>query len=75
MDIQETVENLIADSLKLSRDSVSAETSMDNLSAWDSIAQVNILMGIEQSFDLYFDAEEFSELTSVAHIVARVTAG
>lgn len=72
MSVVDQVRNIIATSIKLSAESVASDASMESLAGWDSIAHVNILMSIEQTFDLYFDAEEFSELVSIAEIVSRI---
>lgn len=74
MNVVHQIQNIVASSLKLPIESVPEDASMDSMGAWDSIAHVNILMRIEQEFDIYLDAEEFSELTSITEIVARIAA-
>jgi acyl carrier protein len=37
--------------------------------AWDSLAHVNLMMGLEQTFDLFLEVEDFTQLTSVPAIL------
>jgi acyl carrier protein len=41
----------------------------EGLAVWDSLAHVNLMMSLEQSFDLSLEVEDFGELTSVAAIL------
>jgi len=69
MDLFEKIQNLIASTLKLAPDKVTRETSDKDLVAWDSLAHVNLMMSLEQTFDLFLEVEDFTRLTSVPAIV------
>jgi acyl carrier protein len=51
------------------------EASPDTIEGWDSANHVNLVLALEGEFDLQFDADEISELTSVGAIRKRVAAG
>ena len=69
MDLFEKIQNVIASTLKVAPDKVTRETSDKDLVAWDSLAHVNLMMSLEQTFDLFLEVEDFTRLTSVPAIV------
>jgi len=69
MDLFEKLQNLIASTLKVTPDKITRETSDKDLVAWDSLAHVNLMMGLEQTFDLFLEVEDFTRLTSVPAIL------
>jgi acyl carrier protein len=69
MELFEKIQNLIASTLKVAPDKVTRETSDKDLVAWDSLAHVNLMMSLEQTFDLFLEVEDFAQLTSVPAIV------
>ena len=46
--------------------------SAENLSEWDSIAQVNLLSVIGEEFEMDIDFEEFEGATSFASLAERL---
>jgi acyl carrier protein len=60
---------VIASTLKVTPDKITRETSDKDLVAWDSLAHVNLMMGLEQTFDLFLEVEDFTQLTSVPAIL------
>ena len=69
MSIFEKLRETIATTLKVSRDRITETTSNENLAAWDSLGQVNLMMALEQTFDISLDVEDFQKLTSVSAIM------
>jgi acyl carrier protein len=69
MELFEKIQNLIACTLRVAPDKVTRETSDRDLVAWDSLAHVNLMMSLEQTFDLFLEVEDFTRLTSVPAIV------
>ena len=69
MDLFSKIQPLIAHTLKLPPDKITRETSDKDLAAWDSLAHVNLMMGLEQTFDLFLEVEDFPKLTSVEAIL------
>lgn len=61
---------VIATTLKLPVDRVPPDAAMEALPEWDSVGHVNLMMAIEQEFDLFLEVEDFAKLTSVAAIAA-----
>jgi acyl carrier protein len=69
MDLFEKIQQVIATTLKVPPDKITRETSDKDLVAWDSLAHVNLMMSLEQTFDLFFEVEDFTQLTSVPAIL------
>jgi acyl carrier protein len=69
MDLFGTIQQVIATTLKVQPDKITRETSDKDLVAWDSLAHVNLMMSLEQTFDLFFEVEDFAHLTSVPAIL------
>ena len=69
MDLFFKVQEVIASTLKVPPDKITRETSENDLAAWDSLAHVNLMMSLEQTFDLFLEVEDFPKLTSVPAIL------
>ena len=69
MDLFKKIQYVIATTLKVSPDKITKETSDKDLAAWDSLAHVNLMMSLEQTFDLFLEVEDFPKLTSVPAIL------
>ena len=69
MDLFHKVQQVIATTLKVAPDKITTETSDKDLAMWDSLAHVNLMMSLEQSFDLFLEVEDFPRLTSVPAIL------
>ena len=67
--IQET----IAATLNVSAAEIVETTVSEDLEAWDSLGQVNLIMALEQAFGIYIEVEEFEKLNSVPAITAFLT--
>lgn len=63
--IQET----IAATLDVSPSLIKEDTKDSDVTAWDSLGHVNIMMSLEQTFDIFVEAEDFAQLKSVPAIV------
>ena len=66
-DIQH-IRSTIAQTFKLSIERVPPDAAMETLTEWDSVGHVNLMMAIEQEFDIYLEVEDFARLTSVGAI-------
>ena len=63
--IQET----IAATLNISPSLIKEDTKDTDVTAWDSLGHVNIMMSLEQTFDVFLEVEDFAALKSVPAIV------
>ena len=69
MSTSEQVKETIADTLNLPLTSINNDSSAENIDAWDSLAQVNLMIALEQTFDIQLEVEDFMDLTSAQAII------
>lgn len=72
MSILDQVRQTVAETLNVPLSSISEDSSAENMDIWDSLAQVNLMMAIEQTFDIILEVEDFMKLNSVASITAYI---
>lgn len=72
MNLLDQVRVVIAETIDIPESDVTESSTSDSIDKWDSMAQVNLMMAIEQAFDLELEVEDFMELNSVAKIVQFV---
>ena len=65
----EKLQQTIGATLKLPPAKITATTRDQDLPAWDSLGQVNLIMALEQEFGVQVEIEEFGELNSVPAIL------
>jgi acyl carrier protein len=68
--LAERVRAVIADTLNVPKDSVTMATAPGELPAWDSLGQLNIVLGLEQEFAISIPPDGAEAMTDVASIVA-----
>ena len=65
MKVETRVLDIVSAMTKTPRGELTAESSMDSVVAWDSLAHLNIIIAVEEEFDIELDEIEAMELTSV----------
>jgi acyl carrier protein len=48
---------------------LTSESSSETVAAWDSLQQLNLVLAVEQEFDVRLDPEEIEKMESIAGIV------
>ncbi len=72
MSILDQVIQTVAETLNVPPTSITQESSADNTDAWDSLAQVNLMIALEQTFEITLDVEDFMKLNSISSITAFI---
>ena len=54
--------------------SIDATTSASDIVDWDSLAQIRLLMAMEESFEIQFSLDEVEDLQNVGEIVELILA-
>lgn len=49
-------------------------TSASDIAEWDSLAQIRLLMSMEQTFEIQFSLDEVEDLQNVGEIVELILA-
>jgi acyl carrier protein len=68
------VQEIVADVLNVSHATITPQTGPDNLAGWDSVQHVNLILALEQAFDVHFQLEEIEQMLSVEKITAIIQA-
>lgn len=62
--IELAIQQIMADVFEIPVESVTAESTQDNIDAWDSLKHLNLVVAIEEEFEIYFPVEEIGHLIS-----------
>ena len=68
----EQIRQIIADTLFMSLEEIGEDASQDTLRNWDSLQQLNLVLALEQTFNVRFKPEEFAVMTSVKKILEQL---
>jgi acyl carrier protein len=69
MTLFDRLRDVISATLKVPPAKVTESTRDEDLAAWDSLGHVNLMMALEQTFDVTLDVEDFPKLNSVPAIL------
>jgi acyl carrier protein len=51
---------------------VNEKTAIENCSRWDSLQHLNIIVALEEAFDIYFEPEDIEQMKSVNVIKNKI---
>ena len=54
----------MGDIFNINVDLINNNSSMDNIENWDSLKHMNLLVSLEEEFDIEFDVEDIERLAS-----------
>lgn len=63
------VADVVSDVLDIEADNVTAELGHETCEEWDSLAQISLLVSVENEFGVKFDAKDMAALNSVKAIM------
>jgi len=72
MELLATVQEIVQDALGLKDLELTLESSAKDVERWDSVANIGIIMGIEQEFDFRFGLGELDSIQNVGDIVDAI---
>jgi acyl carrier protein len=67
--IEERLAILFQKVFKIERDEFSPHLQPEDLLLWDSLGHMNLVMDLEETFDVRFEADEITQMTSASRIV------
>ncbi|MDN5327085.1 MAG: acyl carrier protein [Moorella sp. (in: firmicutes)] len=71
MDVFEKIKGIVAEQLGVEEETITMETSFEDLNA-DSLDIVELIMALEEEFDLEIPDEDAEKLTTVGAAVAYI---
>lgn len=63
------VRTIAADVLEVPAAKISANSSPESIETWDSVHHLNLVLALEQEFNLQFEPEEIDQMKDVQHIL------
>jgi acyl carrier protein len=67
--LEDQVRQVMADILNLDPNSVDESTVKDSTSSWDSLSHINLIVALEQEFQVSFDVPEIETMQSYSDIL------
>lgn len=69
MSVFDRLQEAVAATLNVSPDVITEATTNKEVAAWDSLGHLNLMMALEQTFDVSLDVEDFDRLTSIPAMI------
>jgi len=66
--LEERVREVMAAILGLEEDEIEDDTSPNTVESWDSLKHMNLILALEEEFDVEFSDDQVVELTSYREI-------
>ena len=71
--MKDKIKNIMSAVLEVEFDRISDSDDTKSIDNWDSINHMNLIVALEEEFNVLFDDEEIVELTSVRNIYSLLT--
>jgi acyl carrier protein len=70
--IEHDVKAVVLRSLRIAESEYSEDLAAGDIPAWDSLAHVNLLIAIEQHFEIVFDVSDAIDIETVGDLIETV---
>ncbi len=70
MDLENKIKKIMSNVLKIKSARINSNTSTETINNWDSYTQMNLIVAIEEEFDVEFDDAEIIKMTEYDMIVS-----
>jgi acyl carrier protein len=67
--LEQQVKQVMADILGVDPDSIDVSTAKDSTATWDSLNHINLVVALEQEFQISFDVREIESMLSFPDIL------
>jgi acyl carrier protein len=71
--MEDKLKNLLSVLLDIDKESINQDSSSETIEGWDSLKQMNIVVAIEEEFNISFDEEESLLSTSYQSLLDIIT--
>ena len=72
--MNERVANTIAEVMSVPADQINEDSSPDTIENWDSLQHMNLILALEEEFDVKFTDDEIANMVSAKVIAETVEA-
>ena len=70
--MQERLMGVMSQVFSLPRESISLDSSMENIENWDSLTHLQLVTSIEDTFNIKIEISEIIDMTSFSSIMAII---
>lgn len=67
--LEERVFEIFSKVMNFSRDKISLKTTIEEVENWDSVQHLNLILAIEEEFNVKFNPDEIQEMLSIEMIL------
>jgi acyl carrier protein len=71
--MKDKIKNIMSAVFDIDKDTIGDDASTTNLENWDSINHMNLVLAIEEEFNIVFDDEEIVQITSLKSIESTLS--
>ena len=71
--MENKIKNVMSAIFNIDVNEINQDSSPDNIDNWDSMAHMNLIVGLEEEFNLEFDETEVSEMMNLKLICLIVS--
>lgn len=69
---KKSIEEILAETLEISKETVNLKSSKKNIPAWDSLSHIHLMVALEEEYEMSISMEEFADLNTVTEIKAYI---
>lgn len=62
--MEEQVKEIMASVFEVDKNQITADTTPQSLENWDSLRHINLVVALEEAFEVEFDEEEIADMIS-----------
>lgn len=73
MELEQKLKSIFKDVLEVSEDMVNEETTSKSLEKWDSMNHMNLIVSVEEEFDIEIDEDQILDLMSFKSLLNYIT--
>lgn len=70
--IKASVKSVMAEVFEIDEATIQDDASQKTVSEWDSLQHLNLMVELEDKFDVSFEPEEIGDMTTLAKIVEKI---
>lgn len=70
--MEKKILEIVSDVLNIEISKVSMETSMENTGVWDSLKQMQIVIAIEEEFEVKISEDDLIEANSIQKLITTI---
>lgn len=71
--MENKIKNVMSIVFGIDSSEINNETSPDSIDKWDSLSHMNLIVALEEEFNIEFEVEEISELMNIKSILEIIS--